>query len=428
MAKLAVIADDLTGANDTAVQFAKCGIRTCVKLGCNGETIQSEESDVIVIDTDSRDMKADAAYRVVKKACEAVKAQQVENIYKKVDSTLRGNLGAEIAAADDVFHPDAVVIAPAFPSNQRITIGGYHFLDGMPIELTEIAHAPKTPVKESQIKKLLQKQTKCRIASISLSVMKKGVEATQQAVEQCLLRNERWIVFDVADEDDFDIIFAAMQFCKNVLWVGSAGLANHLPKHYKWSEKKKTALPSLPGSVLIVAGSVSHITQRQIKEVMQKPGICFVKLTMPQVFTDRDAVIAYCREKINQHIAAGFDVLFVSAVSDEDVSETMRAGRECGMRAKEVSELTAGTLAEVVQGLHLKGISGLVLTGGDTAIHVCKAIGAKSIEILEEISNGVPLGCLIGGACQSMKVVTKAGAFGAKDVFSKAVEQIKKQK
>lgn len=71
----------------------------------------------------------------------------IKCVYKKIDSTLRGNLGAEIKAVADVFKPDIVIIAPAYPANQRITIGGYHLLEGKPIELTEIANAPKTPVK-----------------------------------------------------------------------------------------------------------------------------------------------------------------------------------------------------------------------------------------------------------------------------------------
>lgn len=146
MIKLAVIADDLTGANDTALQFAKRNIKSSVEINFM-QMADVKDKEVIVVDTDSRDLDEDLSYKRVKDICEEMSRYNIKCAYKKIDSTLRGNLGAEIKAVDDVFKPDIVIIAPAYPANQRITIGGYHLLEGKPIELTEIANAPKTPVK-----------------------------------------------------------------------------------------------------------------------------------------------------------------------------------------------------------------------------------------------------------------------------------------
>ena len=154
MIKLAVIADDLTGANDTALQFAKRNIKSSVEINFM-KMEDVEDKEVIVVDTDSRDLDKELSYKKVKDICEKISKYDIKCIYKKIDSTLRGNLGAEIKAVDDVFNPDIVIIAPAYPANQRVTIGGYHLLEGKPIELTEIANAPKTPVKKSYLPSIL---------------------------------------------------------------------------------------------------------------------------------------------------------------------------------------------------------------------------------------------------------------------------------
>ena len=99
MIKLAAIADDLTGANDTALQFAKRNIKSCVKINFANDDF-TQDKDVIVIDSDSRDLNANEAYEKVHDICSAIKQYDIRCIYKKIDSTLRGNIGAEIKAVD----------------------------------------------------------------------------------------------------------------------------------------------------------------------------------------------------------------------------------------------------------------------------------------------------------------------------------------
>jgi Uncharacterized protein conserved in bacteria len=427
MIRLAVIADDLTGANDTAVQFAKRDISACVRIDFTVDKLSKEKAEVVVIDTDSRDLTAAAAYQAVEKACQAVKRCQVEHVYKKVDSTLRGNLGAEIEAAATVFGAELVAIAPAFPSNRRTTIGGYHFLDGMPIELTEIAHAPKTPVRESQITALLQVQTDCAVGVIPLAVIRQGASAIRQAAEACRERGQRWIVFDVAADEHFVSIIKALQTYENILWVGSAGLAEYLPALYSWSAVKRQPAAPAKGPVLIVAGSVSKITQKQIWEIRDREPVQLVKMQVEKLFENHAAEIKRCCCAIRKALAADAIILLASAVEEQDVLRATRLGQLHGLESCEVSEITAAALGEVAAQLHLQRaeLAGLVLTGGDTAVHVCRALQAESIEILREVAAGIPLGRLAGGSCDGLQVITKAGAFGAADSFMQAVAALR---
>ncbi len=122
--KLAVIADDFTGANDTGVQFSKKGLKTIVVTNTQNVENVLEKLDVLVIDTESRVADKKTAYEKVSETVKTLKSHGFEFIYKKLDSTLRGNIGIEIAAAMDAAGVNLALVAPALPSNGRTTIGG----------------------------------------------------------------------------------------------------------------------------------------------------------------------------------------------------------------------------------------------------------------------------------------------------------------
>ncbi len=426
MIKLAVIADDITGANDTAVQFSKRNISSCVRIDFDPEKILKETADVIVIDTDSRDIAPAAAYDRVRTVCEVLRDSGIKGIYKKVDSTLRGNLGAEIEATAAVFQPEIVVIAPAFPSNKRVTVGGYHLLDQIPIELTEIAHAPKSPVDESRIVELLHKQTQSKIGLISLHVVIKGLEAVKQAIQQCLECGEKWIVFDAVLDEHLECIVKATQSYQRALWVGSAGLAEQLTDFYEWSAEQKNIGIGAKGPVLMIAGSVSKVTQVQISTALNLPNIALVKMDVANLIHNKESEIRQCAKHAKTQLNQGKDVVIASAVDDSDVLAAVEAGKKCGLSSTEVSEQTAVALGEIAIQLTDYQLAGMVLTGGDTAIHVCRSLGAEAIEIFEEVAVGIPLGRLVGGLCNGLQVVTKAGAFGQEDAFVLSIKAMRR--
>lgn len=426
MIKLAVIADDITGANDTAVQFSKHNISSCVRIDFDQKKLLKETADVIVIDTDSRDIAPAAAYDRVKTVCEVLQHSGVKNIYKKVDSTLRGNLGAEIEATAAVFQPEVVVIAPAFPSNQRITVGGYHLLNQIPIELTEIARAPKSPVDESRIVELLHKQTDVKIGLISLHTVMKGLEAVKQGIKHCLERKESWIVFDAVLDEHLELIVKATQDFHKVLWVGSAGLAEQLPAFYQWSAEANKKVITAKGPVLVIAGSVSKVTQAQVSEALRLSNIELIKVNVANLFQDAELEITQCTRQAQALLEQGKDILIASAVNDGDVSAAVAAGKCCGLSNIEVSEQTAVALGDIVAQLADYQLAGMILTGGDTAIHVCRSLEAEAIEVLEEVAVGIPLGRLVGGRCNGLQVVTKAGAFGQEDAFILSIQAMRK--
>jgi uncharacterized protein YgbK (DUF1537 family) len=425
VAKLGVIADDITGANDTAVQFAKHNISSFVKIDFEKIESGQETAEVVVVDTDSRDISAAEAYHKVTAACKALQNSGVKAVYKKVDSTLRGNLGAEIEATAKVFQPELVVIAPAFPANNRVTVGGYHLLNQIPIELTEIAHAPKSPVTESRIVELLRQQTAEKIGFIGLSIIMNGAKAVQEDIKRCLEQGKKWIVFDAVQDEHLALIVTAAKDFSNILWVGSAGLADQLPELYEWSKKPGHHAVPPQGPVLVVAGSVSKITQQQLQAVLNLQNTQLIKINGTNLIQNKADEVQRCISEAKAMLAAGKDILLASAVTDEDVFSAVTAGKECGLSSVEVSEQTAAALGDVTKGLTDYELSGMVLTGGDTAIHVCRALGAEAIEIIKEVTVGIPLGRLVGGKLSGLQVVTKAGAFGNEESLVLAIKAIR---
>lgn len=424
MIKLAAIADDLTGANDTALQFAKRSMKSCVKINFVADDFQTDK-DVIVIDSDSRDLEAQTAYDKVKNICETIKKYDVCCIYKKIDSTMRGNIGAEIKAVDDVFKPDLVLIAPAYPVNKRITIGGYHLLNGIPLELTEIANSPKTPVTESYIPDILKQQVADKkIGVLDFSTIKKNSECVKRKIDDFLSVGINWIVCDVVEEKNFMTIMDAVKSFKNILWVGSAGLADYITYFYNWIGKEKFAQSRRKGPVLICAGSVSHTTQEQIQTILEYEDINFLKIDISKILHNQQELSKYA-DMVKALIEQKKNILLATALDDEDVKRAVEAGQKYGLTVKEVSEKTANVMAQIVSSLDLKKLSGMVLTGGDIAVHICKSIGVGSIEIISEIDTAIPLGYIQGENIDKLFIVTKAGAFGKPDAFIKSVKAIK---
>ena len=142
---IGIIADDLTGANDTSLQFFVQGCKTQVAFGEEITIDENLKTEVFALSTESRNIEPQIAVERVKKAAENIfKEYNFEYIYKKIDSVLRGNVANEIITMVEALEYDAAIIFPAFPNEGRTTIGGYQLLKGMPIQRTEFSRDPSS--------------------------------------------------------------------------------------------------------------------------------------------------------------------------------------------------------------------------------------------------------------------------------------------
>jgi uncharacterized protein YgbK (DUF1537 family) len=388
---IAVIADDLTGAADTGVQLVHAGYRTAVFF--RATEVLADDLDAVAFDTDSRTMPAGFAAKRVLEVAHL--AREARIVYKKLDSTLRGNVAAELAAALGGARRERAVVAPAFPAAGRTTVGGIQRVYGVPIHETEMANDPHTPVREAHVPSLLAD------AFSSVGALGAGDLADPERVRRAL-EDYECVVADADRDADLEALVWAVPDPARVLWAGSAGLALALGSVYPGPSAGSAGVQRAPGRpVLVVVGSLSGVAREQVRRLVEEYGEVGVPVGGGEPNAVQKAVEA-AREAL-----AGGTCAVVHSPEDRVAS----------------SESVLGSLAELAWRLSEEGLfEGLVLTGGATAVGVARRLGDSGIRLEGEVETGVPMGTMIG--LRPYPVITKAGGFGGPDTLVGAVEAL----
>lgn len=395
--KYLVVADDFTGANDTGVQMKNRGLPVDVILFPKSEELDSS----IVLDTESRNLsKADAYDKVKRMSKTLIDANQFDLIYKKVDSTLRGNIIEELKALNDVYKTDKVVFAPAFPVIKRTTEMGTHKLNGVPLMKTEFAEDPLSPIKTDNITKMLEE-------GFNQKVIHHPVNS------EIHLNGAKFHTFDAVKESDLvSIASTLLNSSERILWVGSAGLANAI---------FQTVYPLKPA--LAVVGSISENSLKQMKYA-EDNGIDVLQISVEELF-DKKNIIPITVQAVELLKSKG-KLILTAAKNREDYNKTLVYAESLGMSNDDCSWYVQNFLSDVTNSL-LKEIelSGLFLTGGATAISVMDAIKTTRVSIQDELLTGTVSSTLSDGPYKGLNIVTKAGAFGKNEDLLYCLEKIR---
>lgn len=422
-----IIADDLTGGADTGAQFAKRGLSTfliSLKDSFSTDFTKYLGRNVLVINTDSRGMSSDRAFNVVSGVLKKYDKRYFPIIYKKIDSTLRGNIGYEIDAILKKTNVPLCFMAPSYPEQRRTLVGGIMMVDETPLGLTEFARDSTSPVKESHVYKLLKKQSSYKIGRIDLTYVASSRERLQKAIEEEQRKGNKIIIFDAFSRQDLTNI-ADVAFCmdRKPLFVGSAGFAGEVAKKLSPSKAGKISKPFQRiikpfRPLFIISGSLSGVTHEQLKRVEQKKKIASFQLSKSFMMSEnkrRQTRVNHLSSMIGNSLARGHAILKtypkrLSRLSDSPIylHITNTLG-QIALSALEKLKMDARDLA-------------LILTGGDTALSVLNALKAEGVEIEDEILEGIVKGHLIGGDWEGLTIVTKAGAFGKEDTLWRIVE------
>ena len=388
----AVIADDLTGAADTGVQFARAGYRSAVVF--RGEPVPAEGLDAVVFDTDSRTRRPGLAARYVAEAGRNVRGARI--VYKKFDSTLRGPVAAELSAAFESTRRRRAVVAPALPAAGRTTVGGTQLVHGVPVHETEMRNDPRTPVTNGHVPTLLGRWSSS-VGTLSVDDLE-----DPEKVRHALARDE-WTVVDAQRDADLVALVRAVPDPGAVLWAGSAGLALALGAVYPGPAEAGASF-ARARSVLVVVGSLNAASRGQLDRSVEGYGDVAVPVGPGSAGT------------VGEVVAKARGIL-----SGGSCAVVHSSGRASSSARGQVMRALAGAAA-ALSGEDL--FDGLVLTGGSTAVAVSRALGASGIRLAGELEAGVPVGTLIGP--RPYAVVTKAGGFGRPDTLVGAVESLLK--
>lgn len=409
MVTLLIIADDFTGALDTSVHFAKRQIST---LATTNRDIDfwslPPDIQVLAIDTETRHLPGEEAYRIVLDVARRAVKAGIPYLYKKTDSTLRGNIGAELSALMDAAPNSPLVFAPAFPSNGRTTVRGHQYFRDRPIHQTVFAQDPLEPITTSSIAEIIGRQSTYPVA-----LLPAGASAGT------LRKDGRIYVFDASTQEDLDRLGRDMlNTSRPLLTGGSASLAASLSRLLPLPKMKRRSATH-QGSPLFLVGSVNQISLDQISYAVDL-GYPLVRLTFEQqmdsgYYQRTDSVglideISICLRQKHHCI-----------ISTLDNREQLRASAEyAGQFRVERSRISAqvasnmGLLVRVLLDREL--CTSIIIFGGDTSLGVMAHIGCRSIVPLDEIQPGIVVSEVTYRG-KTLLMVTKAGGFGSLQVI-----------
>lgn len=377
--RIAVIADDLTGALDTGVQFRQWAYT--VQLT---DSPEHSSAEVAIINTDTRNKTGEEAYQATYDV--AVKLRGHDIIYKKTDSTLRGNPGQELQAILDATGETRAVFTPAYPSTRRRVEGGHLYVADRPITETEYVHEHRR--KTSKIPEILDTVTPIHCVESPADIPEKGIAVVDSETEQDLLR------------------IAAK---RTRVMAGSAGLADALCQTLR-----------NPPPVLTVVGSTRTETRLQAELLIQRLGAASIPLDLDKALSQapQRGAMQTAKNALNK----GKDVILTSAPTPETVEHTREEAKRLNITPQILEARITAALAEAAESLLAVSLSGIVITGGATALAVTERLGTRNIEILDEVQPGVPVIRL-----DHIPAVTKAGGFGQPDTLIQATQYLKRR-
>ncbi len=394
-----IIADDLSGAADCGIACTKAGLDTIVLLD---EAAGAGNAHAVSIDADTRGKPAAAAAAETARIVRA-HAAPGQILFKKLDSTLRGNVGAELAAVlltRRAMHGNLIAImAPAFPATGRTTARGHQLLHGVPLEHTDIWR--REAIEGIAYIPAMLNAWGLHTAVIHLEVVRDEVQLRAALAEAAAHYDV--IVCDASlDADLRAIAMASMLLGRNTIWIGSAGLAHHLPQAAGLQRQHRALpLPPVKGSILFTVGSVSAISREQVRRLAAAPGIEVVTVLPALLHAGaRNAGWARSQAALEVALATGHDtVLLLGTAADVDLSEGLQLCHALG-------QLVAP---------FVRNVSALIATGGETARAVLQASSVTGLRLIGELEAGVPVSITTDG--HGLPVITKAGAFGQPDTL-----------
>jgi uncharacterized protein YgbK (DUF1537 family) len=375
---ITVIADDLTGALDTGVKFTQWGYTAQLT-----DAPERSTAEVMIINTDTRNKDPEIAYNITYNVAE--KLNQHDIIYKKIDSTLRGNPGPELQAILDATGETNAILTPTYPPTHRRVKDGHLYIADKPITETEYIYEYRK--KTSYIPEILDRKTTIHTIKIHENIPPKGITIIDSETEKDLLK-------------------VAARRTRVV--AGSAGLADALCQTLK-----------TPPPVLTVIGSMRSETRMQVKQLQRRLDAATIPLNTikalnqtPQPETLRKAIDA---------LNLGQDIILTSTLSTETIEKTKQEAKRLNIPLEELETKIITTLAETTESLLNHTLSGLIITGGATALAITKKLGIEKIQILDEVQPGVPVIKL-----DHITAVTKAGGFGQTDTLIQATQYLKR--
>lgn len=430
MVSCIVVADDLTGANATGVLLRKQGYSTDTILNIvDGDINSLTDCECVTFTTDSRGVDAKTAYNRVFNITKMFEGSNPAFLNKRIDSTLRGNLGAETDAMLDAMGESyTAIVVPCAPASGRVTIGGYMTVNGVVLHKTEAALDPKTPIRDPRVQKLFEQQTKYPVASIYIKDLDKGVDWLANEVQLLVHESNRIIIFDAITQEDIDLISEAViksgiKFVAVDPGAFTATLAQKLivPNEVNASLKK----------ILVLQGSVNPVAKTQMENFWLAQQVYNVYVKTKLLIQDEETRSKEIARVVNDILSHIKDYELFSVTGDGIQPEYRlnlpKIAKEKGCTVDELSNVINFSMAKIAHEIFEKepNFQGIYTSGGDVTAAFCKTAHTLGLSLQDE---PVPLaagGELIKGDFPGKRIITKGGMTAAPDAINVCIAKLK---
>jgi uncharacterized protein YgbK (DUF1537 family) len=413
---LGCIADDFTGATDLANNLVRAGMRVVQTIGVPEGPLDGE-ADAVVVALKSRTILASEAVAESLVALAWLQAQGAEQIYFKYcstfDSTAEGNIGPVTEALMDALGTDFTIACPAFPENGRTVFKGYLFVGDELLHESGMRNHPLTPMKDSNLVRVLQSQTDRKVGLIDYRTLARGTDAVAARIAQLRADGIAMAVLDATSNADLMMVGPALKSLPLV--TAGSGIAIGLPQNFGiHMTAEASALPPAKGLKAIVSGSCSTATNAQVANFIERGGKAFA--IDPLRLADGEDLINEALRWARQHLYSGSILIYATAPPDSVRAVQARLG------VAQAGEMVEHALASIARGLAQAGVSQLVVAGGETSGACVQALDIHSMRIGPQIAPGVPwCYATTGDAAEgALHIALKSGNFGAVDFFTSA--------
>jgi uncharacterized protein YgbK (DUF1537 family) len=416
---LGCIADDFTGATDLANNLVRSGMRTLQTIGVPAAPVDGEV-DAVVVALKSRTIPAGEAVAQSLAALEWLRRAGCRQFYFKYcstfDSTAQGNIGPVAEALMDALGAQIAIACPAFPTNARTIYMGNLFVGELPLSESGMRHHPLTPMTDSNLVRVLQAQSRAKVGLVAWSAVAAGEEAIRARFAALKAEGARLAVVDAISDADLFAIAAAC--AEHLLITAGSGIAIGLPENFRRAgllplRADAAELPRVPGRAALVSGSCSQATNAQVAHWIAS-GRAAIRIDPLAIAGGGGAAAALSQA---EPLLESGPVLFYATAAPDEVKAV-----QAKLGVAEAGALVERTLADIAQGLVERGVTRLVVAGGETAGAVVQALGINALKIGPQIDPGVPWTATLGP--HPILLTLKSGNFGSTDFFEKSLRQL----
>jgi 3-dehydrotetronate 4-kinase len=419
---LGCIADDYTGASDLANTLTRAGLRTVQTIGVPADDFPLPDVDAVVVSLKSRSIEASLAVTRSRAAEKWLRGRGADHVLFKIcstfDSTDAGNIGPVMDALRADSGDTIVLVTPAFPETGRTIYQGNLFVGSVPLNESPLKDHPLNPMHDSNLVRVLARQSQTKIGLVDLAVLARGPDAVRKKLADLAGQNVGAVIVDAVFASDLETIGAVA--LEHRLSVGASGIGLGLARALVRSGRAKSQAASgeiadtpVGGPAACLAGSCSQATLQQVANAEQ---------VMPVLHLDPEQVIAG-KGEARRALAWAADrlregpVLIASSSTPEEVAALQsRHGRDATGHAIEQA------MADIAEGLVSAGVRRLVVAGGETSGAAVDRLGIPGFLVGAEIAAGVPVLRAVGASAGEMLLALKSGNFGGPEFFSDALK------